>query len=334
MKTTRLHAIVLGLLSSPVALADTPLPSLSLDKAQTTVSGLSSGGYMATQFHLAHSDWVSGAALIGTGPYYCAKGDIGVALSQCVSKMETPINADALLNQAAQYQAQNKIPPLENLADDRVWILHGKLDKTVNRTAAETLVNQYTQWVTEGAVEFVGDKPFSHHFPTTSTGTACEESASPFIGNCDYDAAGELLQFLYGELQPKSEEPMGKLYSFNQQQLGGENAEGLGETGYLYVPESCTSEGCRLHISFHGCNQNAQAVGDAYASQTGLNAWADSNNIVVLYPQTKTSMFMPLNPQACWDWWGYSGEDYATADGVQIKAVEHMVEQLLSNAMN
>ena len=90
----------------------------------------------------------------------------------------------------------------------------------------------------------------------------------------------------------------------------------------------CEQGECRVHISFHGCNQNAEAIGDQYAQQVGLNEWADSNNTVVLYPQTKKSMFMPLNPQACWDWWGYTGDNYATKGAMQITAVMNMVNAL------
>ena len=67
---------------------------------------------------------------------------------------------------------------------------------------------------------------------------------------------------------------------------------------------------------------------DAYVTGTGLNRWADDNSMVVIYPQTKKSMFMPLNPQGCWDWWGYTSEDYATRDGQQIQAVKSMIEGL------
>ena len=86
-----------------------------------------------------------------------------------------------------------------------------------------------------------------------------------------------------------------------------------------------------MHVSFHGCNQYAEAVGKAYVEQTGLNNWADSNNMVVVYPQTRKSLFMPLNPQGCWDWWGYTGEDYATRSGEQINAVRDIVLGLSSN---
>lgn len=309
-----------------------PLPPLELDLKSVTVSGLSSGGYMATQFHLANSDWVKGIGVIGTGPYFCAEGDITVALNLCVSKIGGPISVEELSTKATEYADSEDIPTLDNLTDNKVWVLHGQQDTTVNRPAADALVKQYQQWVGKNNIVYVSDKPFAHHFPTLANGNECSASEPPFIGHCGYDAAGELLKHLKGELQPRVENPKGTLQSFDQQALGGADATSLGDKGYVYIPEQCTTESCDVHISFHGCNQYADAVGIAYATGTGLNNWADSNKMVVLYPQTKKSLFMPLNPQGCWDWWGYTGENYATKDAEQIKAVVNMVHALTNNS--
>jgi len=49
----------------------------------------------------------------------------------------------------------------------------------------------------------------------------------------------------------------------------------------------------------------------------------------VLYPQAAAS-YSPFlfNPRGCWDWWGYSGAEYATREGAQIRAVKAMLERL------
>ncbi len=302
---------------------------LNLQLDSVTVSGLSSGGYMANQFHIAYSDWVKGAAIMAAGPYYCGQSNIGTALSQCVSKMDPPIDLAALNKQAEAWAKAGKIASLDNLKDAKVWLLHGTLDSKVAAPVSDSLYEQYSAWTDKSNITYIDDKPFSHLFPTVNKGTVCTVSEAPFIGNCDYDAAGELLTALEGELAPPSGALSGKLVEFDQHKLGGEGAKTLADTGYAYVPASCASgEACKVHISFHGCNQYAGAVGTAYAEQTGLNQWADSNHIVVVYPQTQKSLFSPLNPQGCWDWWGYTGPDYATKDGAQISAVRTMVEQL------
>ncbi|MCW8107939.1 polyhydroxybutyrate depolymerase [Alteromonas ponticola] len=311
------------------AIAAPPLPKLNLDVSDMTVSGLSSGGYMATQFHVAHSDKVNGAGIIAAGPYFCGQNDITVALNQCVSKMDTPVDLSTLNQSAVTWAKEGKIAALSNLEGDKVWLLHGTKDLKVTAAASDLLFEQYQSWVGAPNVTYVNDKPFAHLFPTKEKGGSCLTSDTPYLGSCDYDAAGEMLTKLIGDLDPPTAELSGELLAFNQHALAGESAKTMADTGYIYIPQSCADGNlCKVHISFHGCNQYAEAVGKAYVQNTGINEWADSNNMVVVYPQTKKSMFMPLNPQGCWDWWGYTSAEYATAEGQQIKAVMTIVEKL------
>ncbi|NMH58850.1 extracellular catalytic domain type 2 short-chain-length polyhydroxyalkanoate depolymerase [Alteromonas ponticola] len=328
------HLTLLSAMSMSLnALGQDTLPELNLDLSDMTVSGLSSGGYMATQFHVAHSDTVNGAGVIAAGPYYCGQNDITVALNQCVSKMEEPVDLSSLNQSAASWAEQGKIAPLENLKGDKVWLFHGSKDTKVTAEASDLLSQQYQQWAGEQNVTYIDNKPFAHLFPTREKGGSCLSSDAPYLGNCDYDAAGEMLTSIVGNLTPPSTELSGQVVSFSQPELAGEAAKTMAQTGYTYIPKSC-AEGaeCKVHISFHGCNQYAEAVGSEYVKNTGLNEWADSNNMVVVYPQTKKSMFMPLNPQGCWDWWGYTSADYATAEGHQIQAVMTIVEKLNSGS--
>jgi len=82
-------------------------------------------------------------------------------------------------------------------------------------------------------------------------------------------------------------------------------------------------ETCKVHLALHGCLQNYNAVGDAWVAHAGYNPWAESNNIIILYPQT---MANALNPDACWDWWGFTGSDYATKLGYQIATLKNMLD--------
>ena len=124
----------------------------------------------------------------------------------------------------------------------------------------------------------------------------------------------------------------------------------LAEKGFLFVPKKCMDgkTSCKLHIAFHGCeqgyvkdkNEDKDTVNASYSNvwtnfveNAGFNEWADSNNIVVLYPQSLTdhSGLVVLNPRGCWDFWGFVGKNfnYDTKDGRQISAVWKMVEQLV-----
>ena len=55
------------------ALAAEALPKLGADLAATSVSGLSSGAFMAVQIEVAHSKDIVGAGIVAGGPYACAE---------------------------------------------------------------------------------------------------------------------------------------------------------------------------------------------------------------------------------------------------------------------
>jgi poly(3-hydroxybutyrate) depolymerase len=103
----------------------------------------------------------------------------------------------------------------------------------------------------------------------------------------------------------------------------------MADLGYVYVPGICAKERCRVHVAFHGCRQGAQQIGERFVRDAGYNRWADTNRLIVLYPQAMPRyVFWTFNPRGCWDWWGYSGSRYATKEAPQIRAVMAMVERL------
>ena len=319
--TSKLLALTL-VIAPAYTIAD--VSKLQLDE-QITVSGLSSGAYMAVQFHVAFSEQVNGAALIAGGPLYCAQNTLATAFAHCMGKADTNPDLKAINTYLNELEQTQLLPDTTHLKDDKVWILHGRADTTVNPEVGKALVRQYQQWVAPENLKFVADKSFAHHFPTdNNAGTACDVSEPPFIANCQYDAAGALLQHLLGPLHAKADTSTGDMLELTQSQAGSLMAK----TGYAYVPKRCKAgEPCQLHISFHGCKQHVAAVGDAYITQTGLNLYADSNNLVILYPQAAPSAF---NPHGCWDWWGYTGEQYITTQAPQLQAVMLLVEQLMA----
>jgi poly(3-hydroxybutyrate) depolymerase len=95
------------------------------------------------------------------------------------------------------------------------------------------------------------------------------------------------------------------------------------ETAYLYIPKACVNSdsACALHLVLHGCAQSADTIGTAFIEQSGYLEWADANDIVLAFPQVEKSVVAPLNPHACWDWWGYTGDDYAYRSGPQMSVL-------------
>ncbi len=52
------------------------LAALPIAAGSVTTSGISAGGYMAVQLHVAHSALVNGVGVVAAGPYYCAENSL------------------------------------------------------------------------------------------------------------------------------------------------------------------------------------------------------------------------------------------------------------------
>ena len=287
-----------------------------------TVSGVSSGGYMATQYQIAHADKVSGAGIIAAGPYYCAQGNLMTAMQACLADGTALAQKDLTAPISTNASATD-------LKGDRVWLLHGQLDTRVGATVTDALYQQYQHFIPTAQIQYVTDKPFNHSLPTEDFGVECQAHGSPFIANCEYDAAGNMLNWLYPE-QHQNPQPRGDLYTLAQPQQVAQADTGLADNAYLYVPQQCQEDtACQLHISFHGCQQNQQSIGLDYIVNGGFNRWANKLDLVVLYPQVASGN--AVNPLACWDWWGYTTAQYHTQAGPQIQAVHNIVTSLQTN---
>lgn len=321
---------VLAGAASAVHAADTALPKLKLDPARTTVSGLSSGAYMAHQVHVAFSDHVAGAALIAGGPYHCADGKLETALARCMAPADGKgPDIEALARHAIDAAKAGTIAPLSGLAGDKVLVLHGKADKTVGESLSRDTAALYRELAPKAVLHEDLDRAFTHTFPTESAGASCETATAPYVGKCGFDAAAEIFADLYGKPPHAAKEATGELRSFDQDTFRPDGADDfLGAKGYVYVPKACAAgKTCALHVAFHGCQQNADTIGETFVRDAGYDRWADAYGVVVLYPQTRATM-APLNPKGCWDWWGYGGENYDTRDGAQMRAIAAMAAVL------
>lgn len=329
MKNTLCMIVALNLLAcgeSPAPEATTP--GYDIDAARITASGISSGGYMAGQLHLAHSALFSGVAIIAGGPYYCAEGSLQKGIGPCVKGGEMAL--ERLFAYAAAKDSAGEIDPLANLANDRVWLLHGTLDTVVGEPVSAAAMTFYRHYLPAAAIRYVDDVAVVHGLPTLQYGPPCDTFGTPFLHACDYDAAGAWLHDLYGELDARVA-ASGTLLSVTQ--VGGDEADMLPEA-FLYVPEACAAgERCGLHVALHGCSQSAEKIGDAFAVGSGLNEWAESNRLLVLYPQVGSSTVAPMNPYGCWDWWGYTDEHYATRNGRQIRVIKATMDALAGRTL-
>ncbi len=322
-----------------------PLPAVGAALDQTSVSGISSGAYMAGQMQVAHSRIIIGAGIVAGGPYGCAQSsfsrlwpiwttalphNLQLALNACTKDNLAftgwPDVAE-LWRRAQELAAAETIDPLSGLDDDRIYIFHAAGDQTVVRSVTEAAGRFYEQAdLGPDALEFVRAERGAHAFMTEDEGLACGEAGPPFLNDCDYDQAGAILEHIYGQLAPRGAAP--KMSLFDQRvYTSGLDRHGMADTGAAFIPEACRNEpGCRVHIVFHGCQQSREAVGDSFITGSGFAEWAWTNRIVLVFPQIRKTTF---NPQGCWDWWGYSGLTYTQKSAPQIAAVRRMIDRLV-----
>jgi poly(3-hydroxybutyrate) depolymerase len=326
----------------PLAHAAETLPPLGADLRQTSVTGLSSGGYMAGQFHTAHSKYVKGAAIIGAGPYACARSGVADSTSifaivlaanftqaetgcmkATLSRIANVLDGKRLASFAADLASKGDIDPLDGLKRGKVYLYSGKDDIIVDTKVVATARDFYSEaGVPSQQIVFISDKEGGHAFISDTAGNTCSSNKPPFIDRCPYDQAGAILNHIYGSLSPRGKADAGSFVTFDQSPFVGKDAN-LAAEGVAYIPKACReNRGCKVHVVFHGCSQSKNDVGDAVTHETGFADWAETNNIVVLFPQAAPST---LNPMTCWDWWGYTGLSFYTRDAPQINAVDAMI---------
>ncbi|RZI43839.1 PHA-depolymerase-like protein [Herbaspirillum sp. HC18] len=302
---------------------------------------------MAVQFGVAYSSIVKGAGVIAGGPYYCAQGDVDIATERCsctgfgnfFSGCEVApgaTNVDKLVEITNQRAQTGAVDPTANLTEQRIWMFSGALDSVVPQSVMNDLYSYYRNYVGEAGIRYRKDVDAEHAFPTDAFGNPCANLGKPYINNCGVDAAGELLKWIYGEnLRQKNNSSLGgRLVEFDQTEFFSNHKprrHGMADTGYIYIPANCDksmNQPCRLHVAFHGCQQNAGNIDEIFIRHAGYNQWADTNNIIVLYPQT-TSTFV-RNPKACWDWFNVNRNDpdYASKSGRQMAAVRAMIDRV------
>jgi len=309
------------------ATAATPLPRYSI--SGDYVAGVSSGAAMATQLQVAYSAKFKGAAVFSGPPYYCAQDNALRGTNACASNVWSD-QLSTLESDTSTWATQGLIDPTSNLSNKPVWVYHGIYDSTVQASVVGDTVSYFNHF---GASTTYNSTTASGHAWISPLGpNPCSVTQSPFINNCGYDAEHDFLTRFFGSVNaPNNGTLTGTLAAFDQNQYspgGSAPLLSLDNYGYTYVPSSCAGgASCRLLVALHGCLQSYSYVGFTFVADSYLEQYADTNNMVVLFPQViQTSP----NPNACWDWWGYAASDgnYAQKAGKQMTAIVNMVTAL------
>lgn len=336
MFTSHVMAGALCLASLPAA-ASVPLPALNVDTANITVSGLSSGGVMAINLGYAFSATFKGVGIFAATPYLC---QYHYAYESCQNKNVVTTSMLNTMQTTIDSWSGGAIDSKANIANQKIYLFTGTKDNTVGVNPMLAVQEQYSNNGVP-SVNLVQAANTGHVFPTdfTSAGNnPCSTSFTPYISNCSYDGAKAVLTQFYGALQPRNNMPAAAHYrEFNQREFT--SNPGMADTGWVYVPATCAAYAkCKLHVAMHGCTQNYATIGDKFVKNTGYTRWADTNNIIVLFPQARADLNSyptvasgtQSNANSCWDTVGLYGANYAQKSGVQLSAIKAMVDRLSS----
>lgn len=140
-------------------------------RTNLTVSGLSSGGAMAAQFHLAFSKDVSGAGIVAGPPYYCAEGLELLAVTECLHGPAALIPVSKLENQLQLYAQQGSADPTTHVRNDPVYIFSGTADIIVSPSVVKINEQIYTSLGAHIQTNY--DIPAAHGFITDNYGGLC-----------------------------------------------------------------------------------------------------------------------------------------------------------------
>jgi poly(3-hydroxybutyrate) depolymerase len=298
------------------------------DISAVYVAGVSSGGYLATQLQVAYSGRIAGAAIVAAGPYYCAQNNAAQALYGCGDN-RYPTNLASLQTYTRTWASYGWVDPVGNLARQRVHVLHGTADATVRASVTDDLVRYYRHF--GAAVSYDSGSPAGHGWVTPYGTVACAATAAPYLNDCGGDPQQGVFGTLLGTVRAPNTGPLrGTLVRFAQHDFavtGWAPGVSMDATGFAYVPDGCAAgRSCRLLVALHGCSQGYASVGTAFVDRANLNQYADTNDLVVLYPQAIAAV---TNPYGCWDWWGHLGvTNYPIKGGAQVETVMNMVRRL------
>ncbi|MBV8424254.1 MAG: prolyl oligopeptidase family serine peptidase, partial [Candidatus Eremiobacteraeota bacterium] len=261
------------------------LGSYHIDPNKVFVAGISAGGFFAVQMHVAHSAVFKGAAIYAGGVYFCAQDSVAIALAACGGE---GLYAPELTQSEAYLDAQSQlgtIDPESNLADHPVYLWSGTADTLVNPKSMFDLDSEYGHYRASPIV-FDSTYPAEHGWESPDGSLACGTLGEPYMIKCyngsqAYDSEKTWLGMFLGTLRPRNEGKLkGTLQRFDQTEFGASASNSMDTTGWVYVPKPCASgKTCAFILALHGCTQGQAQIGNTYATESGINEWADTNDV-------------------------------------------------------
>jgi poly(3-hydroxybutyrate) depolymerase len=323
---------------TPAPAGVVPLGTYGIDPAKVFVAGISSGGFFAVQMQVAHSATIRGAAIYAGGTYYCALDNVVTALTFCGGEGLYQNNLAASEAYLDTQSSLGTIDDKSHLAGKPVYLWSGTHDTVVDPREMNDLASEY-QHYGANIVQYDNLFPAGHGWESPNGELACGQQQSPYVLACTkngvpYDSEAVWLRAFLGNLHRRNDgTPRGALVHFDQAAFGASASNSMDTNGWAYVPNGCSgrSDRCALVVAFHGCLQTQADIGTKFVMESGINQWADTNKIVVLYPFAVKSTAPVVNPNGCWDWWGYDDPNYATKSGTQISIIYKMIQHMIGS---
>lgn len=142
-------AAVASVAPHAVAAPADPLPAYSADLQRTSVSGLSSGGFMAAQFDVAFSSRLIGAGIVAGGPFYCAGVSAFIppavaATTLCMQPIGPAPSAADAWRAARMFAQRGEIDDPAALRGQRIYVFSGAKDTVVSTRVVDQTARFYT----------------------------------------------------------------------------------------------------------------------------------------------------------------------------------------------
>src|SRR5882672_4449292 len=140
----------------PLAAEPAALGGYNAAIGETSISGISSGAFMAVQLATAWSSTIKGVGVIAGGPFWCAKADAAdfingytlpvlIATGSCMKG--PPPDLSIFLAKADAKAASGDIDPLQNLGRQKVYLFHGYNDAVVARSVTDAAADFYRHYL-------------------------------------------------------------------------------------------------------------------------------------------------------------------------------------------
>ncbi|CAJ1359973.1 unnamed protein product [Effrenium voratum] len=259
---------------------------------------------MAVNHLFAHSASVDGALIAAGSPYGC-----GMEKDEEDRCYYGNVDIEQSVRWTWGRYAQNLIDDPSNLNKVPVLLFNGKSDECVyTRVMRDTF--KTLQYFVDKDYLFRSFNTNAAHVWSLDHGQChCGACASLYgslrccdVNNCHYDLSGDL--------------------------FGHRWTAGLWKFALVYVPTGCEARvlECRIHVNYHGCIRKRLKRRRLWATSIDLNEYAESNDIVVVYPQAAGS---PRVGNGCWNW-GDSKDDqyFDTRRSMQIGTVMNLLKNL------